>query len=116
MVLNDIDTYLYGSYLERRGEKRLIKRLQWGKILTVRNEFLSECLIANQASTGACLRIARQVHIPSLFILYDDNTGVIHEGEVIWKKGLDLGCKFAGKPRDARTVLARRMCSRYYGL
>lgn len=116
MVLDHIDISMDESYLERRVEKRLIKRLRWGKMLSIRNELLSECLIANQTSKGACLRIARYVYIPRLFILYDDCTGALHEGEVIWKKGMDLGCKFAGKPRNARTVTARRMCSKYYGL
>lgn len=116
MVLESLDTGKDSPYLERRSERRLIKRMNWGKTLSIRSEFLSECQIANQTSKGACLRIARRVHIPRFFLLYNDNSGVILEAEVIWRRGMDLGCQFAGKPNKSRAELARRMCARYYGI
>lgn len=116
MVMEGVDRSMDLSYLERRSERRLIKRLNWGKMLSIRNEFLSECLITNQTSMGARLRIARHVDIPRVFLLFDDNTRGIFEGETIWRTGRDLGCKITGKPHEAHADLVRRMCSRYYGL
>lgn len=116
MIHDDFNTHIDGSYPERRGEKRLIKRLKWGKILSIRNEFISECQIANQTSAGARLRVIKLVYIPRLFILFDDNTEALLEGEVIWRNGMELGCKLSAQPPKARCVIARRMCSRFYGL
>jgi hypothetical protein len=116
MVPDGIDREPAEFLSERRGEKRRQKRLGWGKTLSIQNEFLSECMIANLTSKGACLRIARRVFIPRYFLLYDDNTGVVLEGEVIWRKDMELGCKISATSHIARAAIANRMRAKYYGV
>lgn len=101
---------------ERRGERRRLQRLNWGKVITIREAFLSECIIANLTSKGACLRIMQEVHIPDYFLLYIDVSGAVLEGGVIWRHGYELGCKFADAPYIATSALSRRMRAKYYGI
>lgn len=112
----DYKISLLGKVVERRGERRRVTRLNWGKTLSIKNEFLSECLIANLTSQGACLRIVRYVDIPGFFLLYEDASGIVRQGEVIWRKGLSVGCRFTLMPIGARIAVARRMRAKYYSL
>jgi hypothetical protein len=101
---------------ERRGEKRRLQRLNWGKTLTLGDEFLSECLIVNLTGKGACLRIARPVYVPRFFLLFIDYSGALFEGEAIWRHGAQLGCKLVESSHANGAIIARHMCGKYYAL
>ncbi len=114
MPLDDLIDRADKRVYERRGQKRRIYRLNWGKLLSLEREFLSEAIMANFSTNGACLRIARRIVIPPFFLLYNDNSGDIFEGEVIWRMGSDLGARLATTTHRDRSAVARRMREKFY--
>ncbi len=116
MPHDDLKARSHERGLERRSHKRRIYRLNWGKILSPHYDFLSESIIANFTSQGACLRIMRDVDIPHSFLLYWDNSEAVFEGVIIWRMGPELGARLATTPDRERSAVARRMREKYYGL
>ena len=116
MSASNIYDLCHRHRLERRGEKRRIQRLNWGKTLSINEIFLCECVISNLTSKGAGLHLMRQVYIPRFFLLYVDISCALYEAELIWRNGATLGCKLAVSLQGARSPVIRRMQARYYGL
>lgn len=109
-------TRLEDAPRDRRGEKRRIAHLKWGKALDCADRFLCECVLSNRTRGGACLRLARNITLPQKFQLYDDDSDEIFDAQVIWRRGGEIGCRLSLTPRTDKAPVARRMRERYYAL
>jgi len=101
---------------DRRRERRRITHLKWGKALDCADRFLCECVMCNRTTGGACLRLARNIVLPTKFQLFDDDSGAIFDAQVVWRRGGEIGCRLSLSPNSDKTRLARRMRQRYYAL
>ena len=101
---------------ERRREKRRDARLRWGKALDGADRFLCECVVADQARGGVRLRLARNIPLPQRFQFFDDVSGDVFAAQIVWRRGVEVGCRLARAPAPDKAQVARRMRSRYYGL
>jgi hypothetical protein len=100
--------------IERRRERRRASHLRWGKALDCADRFLCDCLIADRTEAGARLKLARNVALPARFQFFDDASGAVYAARVVWRRGVEIGCRLSPAPGAAR--LARRMKSRYYAV
>lgn len=107
---------LADAHVERRGAERRISRLKWGKALDRADCFLCDCVIADRAKDGARLRLARHVVLPSLFQLFDEDSGEIYSAQIVWRRGVEIGCRLSPSASPGKAQAARRMKSRYYAI
>ncbi|WP_457798525.1 hypothetical protein [Methylocystis sp. S23] len=101
---------------DRRRAPRRVARLKWGKALDGDDRFLCDCLIADRAEAGARLKLARNIALPASFQLFDEESGAIYAGRVVWRRGVEIGCRLSPAATPGKARAARRMKSRYYAL
>ena len=53
-----------------------------------------DCRVRDLSETGARLRLGTVCSLPSHFSLQVLSSGSIHEAEVVWGRGVDIGVKF----------------------
>ena len=92
-----------------------------GRLLFVDQPCFVECTIRDISEDGALLSMFVSVPLPTLVLLWEQQTGAIHECEVRWRKGRTVGVHFTdvyGRstrraiPREGlRTPEASRGCS-----
>lgn len=102
--------------VDRRGEPRRVARLKWGKALDGADRFLCDCLIADRAKGGARLRLARNVALPPLFQFFDEDSAEIYAAQIVWRRGVEIGCRLSRRSSPGKGQAVRRMKSRYYAL
>ncbi|MGO9388731.1 hypothetical protein [Rhodoblastus sp.] len=93
---------------ERRRARRRRTRLRSGKILDRRNLFLIEANILDRSSCGLRLRLAKDVAIPEIFHLYDDEAEIILVARIVWRRQALVGARIdpSGPARASRRQLA----------
>lgn len=101
---------------ERRRERRRGARLRWGKALDGADRFLCECVVADHASGGARLKLARNIALPQRFQFFDDASGAVFAAQIVWRRGVEVGCRLSRAPTPGKTGLVRRMLSACYAL
>ncbi len=92
-----------GRSPEKRSTNRRRTRLQIGKLIDIRNQFLVECAIFDRSVMGARLKLARIVSPLPELRLYDDQSGSIFGLTTIWQEGAEIGVLF-GRPVDPETL------------
>jgi len=102
--------------LNRRKAPRRRTRLRSGKISTLGNRFLTECLIFDRSASGARVRLAGRMRLPEHIYFFDDERDTLHVAHVVWQKDGQAGLHFAtGKgARDGRAHAA--LSGKYYAL
>lgn len=107
---------LADANVDRRGAPRRIARLKWGKALDPADRFLCDCVIADRGEGGARLRLARNVVLPPLFQFFDEDSGEIYAARIVWRRGIEIGCRLSWSATSGKTQAVRRMKSRYYAI
>jgi hypothetical protein len=107
---------LADANVERRVEPRRVSRLKWGKVLDGADRFLCDCVIADRAEDGARLRLARNLVLPPLFQLFDEDSGEIYAAQIVWRRGVEIGCRLSRSGAPSKAQAARRMKNRYYAI
>lgn len=102
--------------IDRRLAPRRAARLKWGKTLDDRDRFLCDCVIADRTESGARLRLARNLVLPATFQLFDETNDAIYASRVVWRRGVEIGCRLSCAPTSGKTQIVRRMTSRHYAI
>lgn len=108
--------HLGDATVERRGEPRRVSRLRWGKALDGADRFLCDCVIADRAQGGVRLRLARNLVLPPLFQLFDEDSGAIYSARIVWRRGVEIGCRLSRSAASGKAQAVRRMKGRYYAI
>jgi len=101
---------------ERRRQSRRRTHLQSAKILDEEDRFLVDCRLQNKTASGARLHLAKPVTLPRRIQIYADHVGELRDAEVMWRRGLEVGCKLAAQPTLDKPQLSARLKGRYYAL
>ena len=80
---------------ERRLDRRQRTRLRSGKIVDRTGRFVTDCLLHDLSATGGRLRVAPAVVLPPAIQVYDDQTGLVRDAVVLWRKDGEAGVRFA---------------------
>jgi len=65
-----------------------------GRLLFVDQPCYVECTIRDMSAGGALLSMFMSVPLPTLVLLWEQQTGTIRECEVRWRKGRTVGVHF----------------------
>jgi PilZ domain len=79
---------------DRRALPRHEVRKKEGRLLFVDQPCFVECTIRDMSADGALLSTFISVSLPALVLLWERQTGAIHECEVRWRKGRTVGVRF----------------------
>ena len=79
---------------EKRSSARRRLRLRSAKLIDVQNVFLCECLVRDQSAQGLCLKLLKNVGLPTRCHLYDDETGAIEVVTTMWRRDTLLGIRY----------------------
>jgi hypothetical protein len=93
---------------ERRDAPRRRTRLRSGKVVDARGMFVTECLVHDLSATGMRLRLPPAAALPPRLHVYDDQSGLLREAEVSWRRDGEAGLRLL-PPADtplSRTVAA----------
>lgn len=101
---------------ERRGESRRPVHLQSGKIVDLRERFLTEFVFRNRGENGMRLRLAQRVALPRTVLLFDDQSLVLVAASVVWQHGCDAGCRVVAGRLAAEERLMARLKNPYYAV
>ncbi|WP_330083931.1 hypothetical protein [Methylocystis iwaonis] len=101
---------------ERRQEKRVVVRLQSGKVLDVDGRFLADFLFVNRGSGGVRITLTRHLALPRRIWLYEDLNHICWGAEVVWQNGGVVGCRYRGSDVALDERLLRRFRAKYYAL
>lgn len=100
---------------ERRDTPRRRTRLRSGKVVDAGGLFVTECLVHDLSQTGGRLRLPADVALPTYIHVFDDQSGLLHRAEVLWRKKGEAGVRFvlvAETPRSQ--AIANEMRRKYY--
>ena len=78
---------------ERRAAPRYEVRKD-GRLLFIDQPCFVECAIRNISEDGALVSMLVSVALPPVVLLWEQQTGAIHECEVRWRKGRTVGVHF----------------------
>jgi hypothetical protein len=103
---------------EKRGETRRRTRLRSGKILDARNKFLVECQVYDRSARGARLRLVANIFMPPRLRLFDDETKLVCDARVIWRRNHELGVSFATRSNadDLRPSERAALAGKFYAV
>jgi hypothetical protein len=104
------------KFVERRSEVRRSIRLQSGKVLNDKDQFLTEFIFRNRTRVGIQLKLATRVSLPRLVQLYDDRQDELIVARVIWQNGGNVGCRVAHVAPGSKEKLIARLRERYYAV
>ena len=76
---------------ERRRGPRRRTRLRSGRLGSMDNRFIVDCLIFDRSCEGVRLRLAGRVALPDLVRFFDDELRRLYVGRVVWQKGAEVG-------------------------
>ena len=79
---------------QRRRHPRWRTRLRTGKVATLSNGFIADCLIFDRSECGARLRLVEPVELPEHIKLFDDELTRLLVAVVIWRRDNELGVEF----------------------
>jgi hypothetical protein len=80
---------------DHRAAARQRTRLRSAKILDSANKFVCDCLIHDRSASGLRLMLARNIGLPALFRVHDDETGKVDVVVTVWRRGAALGGRFS---------------------
>jgi hypothetical protein len=93
---------------EKRRARRRRTRLRSGKILDRTNRFVIETRILDRSSCGLRLRLAKDLPIPEIFHLFDDEAEIILIARIVWRRQALVGARIdpAGPARATPRQIA----------
>ena len=101
---------------DKRKISRMRTRLRSGKVASLKNHFLSDCLVHDRSGRGVRIRLARPMRLPDIVAFFDDELEKVFIARVVWQKGNLAGLLFAdGGPHAARG-LGRMLKGKYYAI
>jgi hypothetical protein len=102
---------------DKRGNTRQRTRLRSGKVIDPNDRFLTECLVFDRSESGGRLRVPAGTTLPAWIQFYDDQSAVLYQADVIWRRDRDIGIRFRPFASTARTrALAADMRRRFYAI
>jgi hypothetical protein len=102
---------------EQRDATRARTRLRSAKILDCSHRFLSECRIHDSSIGGVRLALQRAVGLPQRFLVHDDDSGEVRAAMLVWRRGAELGARWAGAPtRPLTPSQGFALKGRYYAM
>lgn len=104
------------STVERRLEIRRRTYLRSGKALAPDERFLCEFSFIDGARSGIRMRLARNIALPKLVLLFDDQQNLVMVARVVWQRGRDAGCRMSGPLSGHNQRLIARLRSPYYAV
>ena len=79
---------------DRRASTRHEVQKKEGRLLFVDQPCFVECTIRDISPDGALLSTLISISLPAIVLLWERQTGAIHECEVRWRKGRTVGVRF----------------------
>jgi hypothetical protein len=103
---------------EKRSSARRRLRLRSAKLLDQQGAFLCECLVRDQSAQGLCLKLMKNVGLPSRCVLYDDETGALHVVTTMWRRGALIGVRHcpSATPVSIKPSDRSALRGRYYAM
>jgi hypothetical protein len=103
---------------ERRSNARRRLRLRSAKLLDSQNRFICECLVRDESAQGLCLKLMKNVGLPTRYRLYNDETGALSVVATIWRRSEMLGVRYCptSKPVAIRESDRAALRGRYYAI
>jgi hypothetical protein len=90
------------SFVEQRREHRQ-RVIKGGTIIVGLNQSEIGCVLRNQHSGGAELKVGPEAHIPASFLLYVPTDGLAYRCDVRWRRNDRVGVRFTGtEPKPQR--------------
>ncbi|MCW6507350.1 PilZ domain-containing protein [Lichenifustis flavocetrariae] len=100
---------------DRRDAPRRRTRLRSGKVVDSTGTFVTECVVHDLSSTGVRLRLPPDVALPAAFQVYDDQSGLLQNAEVSWRRDGEAGVRFTLTEETPRSrIIAADMRRRFY--
>jgi hypothetical protein len=85
-------------------EKRRTRRhrvLKDGRIITLDNYSVINCMVRDLSDTGARLKCGDQIAVPNEFRLQVGHEPTVRPARAIWRRGNEIGIIFIGEPMPA---------------
>lgn len=80
-----------------QSESRIGRRqrtLKDGKIITMNDRSVIDCVIRDLSDTGAKIRCGDQIAVPKEFQLFVPQTRLFREARCVWRRGNEIGIRF----------------------
>jgi len=102
----------------RRRARRRRTRLRSGKVCTLDDLFLADCLIFDRSPMGVRIRLAQRTRLPELVKFFDDELRLLKVARIAWRRGNEVGMEFPGdQPRPATCQREiTRLSGKYYAM
>jgi|GEM_PF-2170603 len=93
---------------DRKTPRRRV--LKEGKLIFGLGHSVVDCVIDNESSGGAHIRVRSSHGVPEEFYLVEASRGIIHRAEVAWRTTTGMGLRILGPLEDvaAREALLRK--------
>jgi hypothetical protein len=102
---------------DKRARQRRRTRLRSGKIAGLGGRFIVECAVHDRSSEGARLRLADRAVVPDRILLLEDEGDALNVAAVVWRRGQEIGVRFAPDIQPADPEAARhRLTGKYYAV
>jgi two-component system cell cycle response regulator len=88
-------------------DKRRTRRqrvLKEGRIITLDNQSVVNCVVRDVSDTGARLKCGDQVAVPSEFRLQVGHERTVRPARTVWRRGNEIGIVFTGSSVPAPGV------------
>jgi two-component system cell cycle response regulator len=85
-------------------DKRRTRRqrvLKEGRIITLANQSIVNCVVRDLSDTGARLKCGDQVAVPTEFRLQVGHERTVRPARAVWRRGNEIGIVFTGDPVPA---------------
>lgn len=104
--------------LNRRVKPRLRTRLRAGKLLDDKLRFIADCLVHDRAPQGFRIRIGAGVALPATIWFYDEERANLHQTQVRWRRGEEVGLWLVPNAPARMLTAAERAAlgGRYYAM
>lgn len=94
------------SQADKRTNRRQ-RTLKDGKIITMNDRSVIDCVIRDLSDTGAKIRCGDQVAVPREFQLFVPQTRLFRQARCIWRRGNEIGICFMSAPLPAPAWTAK---------
>jgi hypothetical protein len=81
---------------KRRTQRQRV--LKDGRIITLDNQSIVNCVVRDLSATGARLKCGDQVAVPNEFRLQVGSERTMRPARAVWRRGNDVGIRFIGPP------------------
>ena len=91
---------------DKRHQRRQ-RVLKNGRIITLDQRSVVNCMVRDVSGTGARLKCGDQVAVPSEFLLQVGHETTMRPAKAVWRRGSDIGIIFTGQPVPVPRVYSR---------